>query len=404
MRRQCIVCESRNLIPLYDPGPQPLTTLRIPQTVADAMCAPKFGMHHVLCEDCGHIFNLQFEEKNVDYEQDWQMYNSGIAWKDHFERAANEILERAQLPDTSTVLEIGSGSGGFMREMIQYPLGARLRYRGVDPGVDVSDAEFANEGQDIIIERAFANCEYDIDKHEPSLIIMRHVLEHFPRPAEFIDELVRACHITQVSPFVFIEVPNGDLILDRLRSQDMMYEHVSHFTLSSLDVLLRKHFRVVYLKPDCRGSMLTALVKLRSPMSHRKRAEGFADQIALQVATVQGQLEFLRTQELDDTYNRPLAFWGAIGKSASFFNLYQVDKTRYPLVVDSNLALVELFVPGTGQEIKFPIDELVQDPPRTIIVTSAWRIHDIADQIRSIGINCKQIMYIDNGQLVPYGG
>jgi len=71
MRWQCIVCESRDLVELHDPGPQPLTTIRIPQTMAEAHSMPRLGMRHLICEECGHIFNLQFSPKEVDYTQDW---------------------------------------------------------------------------------------------------------------------------------------------------------------------------------------------------------------------------------------------------------------------------------------------------------------------------------------------
>ncbi len=398
----CIVCNSALVFELFDPGPQPLTTLCIPKTAEEALSLPKLGMQHVICTSCGHIFNSQFESSNVDYSQDWQMYNTGASWQQYMDTIAYEVMSHVCLASGGRVLEIGSGDGAFLRTLSKYADGRNIRYVGIDPGVDLVIARRLNAEYNVAILRDHADFFNDIPYYRPGLIVMRHVLEHFSHPMSTIAALVEACQACEIQPYVFIEVPNGELILDDLRCQDLLYEHVSHFTESSLETLLRKHFCILWTRRDFHGSVLTVLARLRSKYSHHARAIKFQKCMRQQFETVPAALDTLTSVSDRQDWKYPVVFWGAIGKSASFFNFYQVDRNRYPVVVDSNEELVGYCIPGTGQEIQSP-EILVTQSPHTIVITSAWRTRDIVTQIDTLGIQCQRVIYIANGQLIEYG-
>jgi len=381
---------------LFAPGHQPLSTIAPPASEQEALSAARYGMLHVLCGDCGHIYNPQFDPEAVDYVGNWQMYNRGEGWVNHCEQLAYELTEFVPLEPGDTVMEIGCGDGSFINEMSLYSNWNTMKYVGIDPSLEywrTHDSQCVD--RDFVYKLDYANPEWDIPAHMPGLIIMRHVLEHFPQPAVFLDELVYACHLEGIQPYLFVEVPNGDLILDKLRLQDMIYEHVSQFTTQSLEHLLQKHFHIIRAGTAYHKGVLTALCKLRPCESHNQRAKQFGDQADNQILAVSADLHNYRD------CGRKLAFWGGIGKSASFFNFYGVNRVKFPLVVDSNPELVGKHVPGTGQAIQDP-GVLKDSPVDIIVVTSAWRVRDIASQIASMGIPCDLILYVNEGKLQEY--
>lgn len=397
MSHRCIVCDAMEPYTLFDPGPQPLTTICIPSSEQEAMTASKHCMRHVLCSDCGHIYNIQFTPEVVDYVGNWQMYNHGGGWRNHCDQRAYELTEFVPLVPGDTVMEIGCGEGTFLREMASYSHWKQMKYIGIDPSEEYHRCHDPNDKLDFVYKLDYADPETDIPAYRPGLIIMRHVLEHFPQPAAFIAELVQACQHEGIRPYLFIEVPNGDLILDKLRFQDMIYEHVSQFTTTSLERLLQKDFRIIKLEKAYRGGVLTALCQLRTCDSAAKCARQFLGKVNHQIVAVSNDLH----SYVDG--GRELAFWGAIGKSVSFFNFYGVNKIKFPVVVDSNPEIVGMYVPGTGQRIRDP-KVLLTSPVDTIVVTSSWRVDDIALQIKALGIQCDEILYANDGKLQVYEG
>jgi hypothetical protein len=96
-----------------------------------------------------------------------------------------------------------------------------------------------------------------------------------------------------------------------------------------------------------------------------------------------------------------LAIWGGTGKAATFIQHYQLDKDRFPYVVDSDSEKVGTFVPGMGQEIRHS-SELTAIPADIIIITTQWRAADIYAEIKSRDIHYKKIVLEYNGYLVDF--
>lgn len=93
--------------------------------------------------------------------------------------------------------------------------------------------------------------------------------------------------------------------------------------------------------------------------------------------------------------------WGGTGKSAAFMCRYGVDGERFPWVVDSDIAKVGTFVPGTGQEIHFR-DILKTCPADVVIIPPQWRAADILAEMEQAGIVVDMVLIEHKGQLVNF--
>jgi hypothetical protein len=99
----CIVCGSPNVFRVVDIPPLPIDTNRLWASRADARAAPKARLILAHCNNCGHVFNCNYNDDLVTYEVDYE--NSQI-FSPRFRRYAEELADslirrrRAFLPHT----------------------------------------------------------------------------------------------------------------------------------------------------------------------------------------------------------------------------------------------------------------------------------------------------------------
>ena len=77
------------------------------------------------------------------------------------------------------------------------------------------------------------------DETNTDLFILRHTLEHIPKPYNFLKMLKK---INQGKGFIYIEVPCLDWIRENNAFYDVAYEHCNYFTLHTLKLLFSNNF------------------------------------------------------------------------------------------------------------------------------------------------------------------
>lgn len=170
----------------------------------------------VLAQDhaTGLVSNIAFDPGKLDYDESYQNEQGHSSM---FREHLSAVLATLDRHFRSVrILEIGCGKGAFLDQ---------LRRDGHDAwGVDP-----AYEGDSAYIAKA---------RFEPGLgirgdaVVMRHVLEHIPRPIAFLDSIRQA---NGGQGTIYIEVPCLDWILRKRAWFDVFYEHVNYFRLSDFD-------------------------------------------------------------------------------------------------------------------------------------------------------------------------
>lgn len=381
----CLVCRGTPLEPLISVPDVPALTNHLCASEREAAEAPRGDIGLAYCPACGHVVNASFDPVLVNYDG---RFENTLSFSPHYRRYAEttaaRIIDRFGLYGRR-VVEIGCGTGDFLRLLC----GVGNQGVGYDPSQTTSRFA-AGRGSIEIIARNF---EVE-DACGADLVCCRHVLEHLPEPMELLCGLCQKIAIG-TDAVVFFEVPNAIFTLDRLGIWDIIHEHVSYFTPSSLARAFHNAgFTVcgwdsafddqyLWLEARVNGSSSAASdLPIRPPdtlySSFRAR---FADKIGQWRRRVNG----LRSD------GGRVVIWGAGAKGVMFLNLLQISAgAGIDWVVDINPRKQGHFVPIMGQRIVGP-KCLLQSPPDLVIVMNPEYECEVRSMINEIGIRCEVV-------------
>ena len=170
-------------------------------------------------ENLKFLENSAFDENLINYEVD---YENSQAFSETFSVHMQNVLDlmKSILQKGSKLVEVGCGKGDFV-ELVQ-----RDKYFTID-GYDAS-----YEGNNSAITKRYLDKN---DRIKADMVVLRHVLEHVPRPHEFLEMLAKVFGSSKI----FIEVPNYEWIETNQTFFDVTFEHVNYFTPTSLKKMFK---------------------------------------------------------------------------------------------------------------------------------------------------------------------
>jgi hypothetical protein len=283
-------------------------------------------------------------------------------------------------------VEIGGGRGDFLRIICD---------RGYNNGVSFGPSYRPAAGDDVPVNVRFVT-DYYTAKYAAvpaNLIVCRHVLEHFWEPRPLIDA-VRQAVGDRKDVVVYFEVPNGDFILRKQIFWELIYQHPSYFTQSSLTKLFTMcGFEVRDIRESFGGQFLAIEAFARSDgavLDGDSFCENMSATTALgralnaafsaNVASWRQRLEQLHDK------GRRIVVWGAGAKAATFLNVVDPAGSLISHVVDINPRKTGRFVPGSGQEIVAP-NSLRELCPDVIILMNQIYRDEIASDTAALGLH-----------------
>jgi 2-polyprenyl-3-methyl-5-hydroxy-6-metoxy-1,4-benzoquinol methylase len=381
---RCLICGGASLELLISIPDVPALCNRLCATEAEAADAPRGDISLSYCRDCGHIVNSAFDQARVNYDGRFEnTLTFSPRYRQYAEVTADRLINRYGL-NGKILVEIGCGSGDFLRLLCS----AGNHGEGYDPSQPTSRTT-AGRGSVEIIGRSFVA----EDARGADFVCCRHVLEHLPEPMDLLRQLRESMAI-RAGAMVFFEVPNGLFTLDRLGIWDIIHEHVSYFTPSSLVRAFHgAGFIVCYAGSafDDQYLWLEARVDGQVPPSGLPkrppdaRYSSFGTRFAEKVARWCQLIHGLRSD------GRRVVIWGAGAKGVMFLNLLQVTAgAGVDCVVDVNPRKHGHFVPLMGQKIVGP-DWLLQDPPNIVVVMNPEYEREVRSMIDDMGIGCEVV-------------
>jgi SAM-dependent methyltransferase len=380
----CLVCGGASLEPLISIRDVPTLCNRLCASEAEAANAPRGDISLIYCLDCGHVVNSAFDQARVNYDGRFEnTLTFSARYRQYAEATAERVINRYGLSG-KRIVEIGCGSGDFLRLLC----GAGNHGEGYDPSQPTSRYA-AGRGSFEIIGRNFAI----EDARGADFVCCRHVLEHLPEPMELLRQLRQSMAI-KADAVAFFEVPNGLFTLDRLGIWDIIHEHVSYFTPSSLvRAFYGAGFSVCYAESAFDDQYLWLEARINgqtSPGVLPKRPSevlytSFSARFAERVAWWRQRIDELKSER------RQVVVWGAGAKGVMFLNLLRVTAgAGVDCVVDINPRKQGHFVPLTRQKI-VGHDCLLQNPPDLVIVMNPEYEREVRSMMNDIGIGCEVI-------------
>jgi hypothetical protein len=246
------------------------------------------------------------------------------------------------------VVEIGCGKGYFMNLLLE-------------KNVDIAGFDPTYEGESPKVIKDFFSEKYsDI---AADFIILRHTLEHIPKPFDFIKKIAA---VNNYKGKIYIEVPTFDWIVKHNATEDIFYEHCNYFTLDTLRMFFEKsvgnHFfngQYIYVIAELKDVKKIIEQKTINPYQVR-----FKEKILEYKKMVRGL--------------KNVAVWGAGAKGSTFLNLIDKGAQNVKCVVDINPRKQHQYVGGTGHYIINP-DELYKDRIENMIVMNENYLSEIKE-------------------------
>jgi hypothetical protein len=223
------------------------------------------------------------------------------------------------------------------------------------------------------------------------VIICRHVLEHIEHPSRLLDGLRRTLE-TRAGTLVYFEVPSALFTLKDFGIWDLIYEHCSYFTPTSLErAFVDAGFRVLD-QGEAFGSQFLYLeavldVDDGSPRQHGLLGlDELGDDIAAFRHKYQSKVSEWRkklghAKEKGET----TVVWGAGSKGVTFVNVLR-DIEAVDYVVDLNPHKQDRFVPGTGLRVVSP-SFLKESRPDQVIVMNEVYLEEINAMLKDIRVD-----------------
>jgi len=384
MKNTCPVCSAKDISSCIDIYQVPVHCNLLWPTRAEAVSAPKGDIRLGFCRRCGHIFNRVFNPECMKYDQE---YENSLHFSPRFQEYARSMAERLihryNLHD-KVIIEIGCGKGDFL--MMLCTLGG-------NHGIGFDTSYVRERTVDTNTERVVFIQDYYSENYadyEADIICCRHVLEHIQSPRDFLMDMQHAAGNRSGSA-VFFEVPNIAFTLRDLGIWDLIYEHCSYFSVSSLVRLFSScGFEVRDIYETFEGQFLCIEALSDKNIIHTE--DTYQNDLERMEQDV-GAFSERYTNKVDkwkhdlDSLNRldkKVVVWGGGSKGITFLNaLYLGEQIQY--IVDINPYKQGKYAPGTGQEIVAP-EFLREYRPDSIIAMNPVYINEIRQMVETMGI------------------
>jgi hypothetical protein len=347
----------------------PVMVWSLMPTVEAARSAPRGPFRLTACRACGLVANAAFDAALTRYAGDYeesQALSPSIA-------AAYDALAR-HLVDAGdsagrTVVEVGCGQGDFLACLLA----------GAPPGVDAVPAPLG-------------------PAHHPlfdRLAVCRMTLEHLERPIELLSQM-HAALAGDPGRRLFVEVPNGEAMLDGVRIWDLVYEHPLYFTRPALARLLaRAGFTVTGMQTGWGGEWLGAWAR---PATSRDRegsdtpdaagddpapaalARAF-DRFAAALADTRAALDGWFSEQA--AAGRSVVLWGSGAKAVGLLSLVPAAATARA-VVDINPRRQGSFLPPAGLPVIAP-EDLARMPADRVVVVNDRYLTEVQEMLSTLG-------------------
>jgi len=377
----CIVCRSSRVSSFLRIEAAPVCCNQLCGTRVAALATPSGRIDLAFCAACGHIFNREFDPLLLEYSAGYEnSLHCSERFREYADALADQLVERYQLHGR-TIVEIGCGRGEFLRALCQ-------RYGNRGFGFDPSYPENEQQPSDISIRRE----TYPGSSAVPSadFICSRHTLEHVGAPRGFLEDIRAGAGKSGIP--VFFEVPNSLYTVRDGGIWDIVYEHCSYFSPSSMARLFSDTgYKVHEVAELFGGQFLTLHARTASvegepgPAPSAELAgmvRSFAETYKHKIADWRNRLDDLARAR------RTVVVWGAGSKGTTFLNLLRPRNIEY--IVDVNPRKNGSFVAGTGQEIVAP-EFLREYRPDVVVCMNPNYSEEIKRGIQALGLRAELV-------------
>lgn len=301
----------------------------------------------------------------------------------HAEEIAGQLVRSRNLGPESFVVEVASNDG----YLLQFYKRAGIPVLGIEPAQNIARAAEVERGIPTRCEFFGERLAIEMGAAGPlaDLIHANNVLAHVADLPNFVRGLAT---LLKPDGLAVIEVPYVKDMIDRREFDTIYHEHLSYFSLTALDVLIRSCGLEVcnVERLEIHGGTLRVYVAHagvgdREPSVARLLAEEtrwgvskepFYRGFGATVEQLRGELVSLLTTLKAE--GKRIAVYGASAKGSTLLNYFGLGQETLDFVVDRSTVKQGLFAPGTHLPIHAPRVLLEEMPDYVLLLT--WNFAD----------------------------
>lgn len=383
MERRCPICHSPELQPFlrYDNVPA-FCNIQHPDAHRAKTCS-RGDIHLAVCSQCGFIQNIRFDDTLMSYSQHYEnsLHYSPV-FQSYAETLATDLIARYDLYH-KTIVDIGCGRGDFLRFLCQK---GHNRGYGFDPSLS-KEIRAEPTDQLTLIPDIYSTKYSRLQAH---VFCGRHVLEHLADPSQLLHAIQYSINGTSTAA-VYFEVPNSEYTFTHPAIWDIIYEHPSYFTSSSLyDTFSKCGFHVDEIVHTYKDQYLGIYAHVDSSKQQKIHNRAERSRALFDLSNFQQRVEHiinqwnqnLKTFQKNDLH---VILWGAGSKGVMFLNLVETARA-IDVVVDINTHKQGRFLPGTGHQIVSP-SQLAKLAVDVVIVANPIYKQEVKSLLISMGHN-----------------
>jgi hypothetical protein len=380
----CPACEAPGLEVFYEKLGIPVHSVRLVDTLEEALAFPTGDLRLALCTACGFITNALYDSALQDYGISNEASQGFSATFNAFSRALAERWVRRHRLEGKQILEIGSGKGEFLADMIAAGAGHAV---GVDPALldERLDPELVGRItfiKDLYSER-YAHLTGDA-------VVCRHTLEHIGPALEFVRVIARSL-AGRPDTAVLFELPDVGRVLRECAFWDIYYEHCSYFTPGSLARLYRAAgLDVLDLELDYDDQYILIEGRPAAGGDRRQSLEEDSLQVAADVRGFVRDFQGIRTQWQDRVRSvradgGRTVIWGGGSKGVAFLTTLGLED-EVECAVDVNPFKQDKFMAGTGHAVVSP-EHLREVRPDLVVAMNPIYLPEIGAELERLGLS-----------------
>ena len=378
----CISCGANDTLDLISIDRIPVLCNDLHDTAEAARKSPVGRMDLSFCPECGHYFNRSFDPNIMYYSANYEtsLYASAV-FRDYADALVQRLISTYDIRGKN-ILEIGCGRGEFLRQLCK---AGNNRGVGFDTSTPIVGEDLEISGVSYVQD--YFSSTYD--EVRADLIVCQQVLEHIETPKDFLLSLAKTKTFRTGEPVIYFEVPNGLYTAKELGIWDLIYEHVSYFTPTSLKILFEgSGFDILEIGSTYGGQYLYVEAKL-SNRAHKtsitvvseediERAKSFSESFRGKVNKFRSWLQSADSQ-IDKTY-----VWGAGSKGITFCNLVDPE-ARIAGLIDRNTQKQGRHIAETAIEI-YPLEDIDPASISNVVIMNPQYANEISTDLREAGI------------------
>jgi nucleoside-diphosphate-sugar epimerase/SAM-dependent methyltransferase len=367
-KKDCRSCGNTNMKKVISLGKSPLANNLLDIIDQEYETFPLEMDYCPICHNCQLNYVVPAELMFDDY---LYVSSTSKSFREHFEKAADEYIERFNLDSDSIVVDIGSNDGIFLKPLKE----KGIEVVGVEPAKNI--ARIANKNGIPTLNEYFTHKTFSKVKFV-DLVTASNVFAHSDDLKEITQNVF---NILKEGGTFIVEV---QYLLDTMKDltfDNIYHEHVNYWTLTSINNFFNSlNLKVVDVEHiNTHGGSIRVFVKKIGSVSKNvqlflekeeefgiKKYKTYKD---FSKRVLESKQNFLKNlKKLKNSENTIIGF-GSPAKATTALNYYGVKNTDFKFIVEDNSLKHNKFMPGTGIPI---VDRTKIDGPNYKIIILAW--------------------------------